>query len=464
MKPTDELKSELERLTGQAAPFPVGLPQSASKLLGRGGSGIGYTQLNEFLLSLGYDRVTRSFFQYLSDGSLRYQHGASIPSLKKLREGVERFRKMAVLLFGNVKFAFKQLSIDNDELEGAVRQLARRPKGTFTKRHPPVQPIHVIPPEDTYYLGYLIAGELRKRLLANPRDRQAEELERRRLRIVEKGKRNHNAYLASDHLDVYIATSMRQKHEYMFVNRIAKEIFSHPLLRDMKLRWFDPTQAYCENRIDKGLAEALMLKRAACTIYLAQESDTFGKDSELASTLAQGKPVVAFIPECNKQYIDGIISDVLRMSSNGDAKELLLNYLKVSAPSVVLDDSEMIAWIKRPDVVDLETLKKKLYDVVKKLYDYRARTLRDTHPLGLQVNLSTGVANGVLVVRTVAKCAELVRRILSSTMEFSLDVGEETNGEYLYLREKVSDCVFRIVTGDAMLTNTFWNYYLHPAE
>jgi hypothetical protein len=50
-----------------------------------------------------------------------------------------------------------------------------------------------------------------------------------------------------------------------------------------------PTQAYCSDRIDKGIAEALMLKRAQCTIYLAQESDTLGKDSELASTLAQGK-------------------------------------------------------------------------------------------------------------------------------------------------------------------------------
>jgi hypothetical protein len=63
------------------------------------------------------------------------------------------------------------------------------------------------------------------------------------------------------------------------------------------LRYFDPTQALCRNRIDKGLTEALMLKRAKCTIYLAQESDTMGKDSELAATLAQGKPVIAYVPQ-----------------------------------------------------------------------------------------------------------------------------------------------------------------------
>ena len=55
------------------------------------------------------------------------------------------------------------------------------------------------------------------------------------------------------------------------------------------------------------------------------------------------------------------------------------------------------------------------------LYDKRARTLRDSHPLALQVNLETGVANGVLVVRTVADCAALLRRILLSAMEFSLE-------------------------------------------
>src|SRR6202035_3394250 len=67
-------------------------------------------------------------------------------------------------------------------------------------------------------------------------------------------------------------------------------------VRKLKLRYFDPTQSQCSYRIDKGLVEALMLKRARCTVYMVQESDTMGKDSELASTLAQGKPVIAYVP------------------------------------------------------------------------------------------------------------------------------------------------------------------------
>ena len=93
-------------------------------------------------------------------------------------------------------------------------------------------------------------------------------------------------------------------------------------------------------------------------------------------------------------------------------------------------------------------------------YDKRADTLKEVHPLGIQVNLATGVANGVLVVRTVDQCADLVRRIVTGTLEFDL---EEASG-YTALRERVSGCIFRVMTADAMLTNTFWNFYTNPAE
>ena len=41
------------------------------------------------------------------------------------------------------------------------------------------------------------------------------------------------------------------------------------------------------------------------------QTDTFGKDSELAVTLAQGKPVLAYVPEMKnlKSYERKLISD-----------------------------------------------------------------------------------------------------------------------------------------------------------
>jgi len=62
-----------------------------------------------------------------------------------------------------------------------------------------------------------------------------------------------------------------KRHEYALVHEWTKEIFASTQLKaTSNVRWFDRRQAYCADRIDKGLADALMLKRAQCTFVLAQ--------------------------------------------------------------------------------------------------------------------------------------------------------------------------------------------------
>lgn len=80
-------------------------------------------------------------------------------------------------------------------------------------------------------------------------------------------------------------------------------------------------------------------------------------------------------------------------------------------------------------------------------YEKRAETLRESHPLGIQVNLDTGVANGVLVVRTVEHCAKLIRRIVTTTLQFRIEKKSIGEVEYHFLRETVSNSVFRVMTG-----------------
>ena len=111
--------------------------------------------------------------------------------------------------------------------------------------------------------------------------------------------------------------------------------------------------------------------------------------------------------------------------------------------------------------MDISELRKRVHGKIKEHYDRRARTLTESHPLAVQVNLATGVANGVLVVRSPEACAQLVRGIVTRTLEFEL---EEESEDYIVLREKISGSIFRVMTADAMLTNTFWNFYLDPAE
>jgi hypothetical protein len=463
-KQSRELIKILETLAGQKAPLKTNGPEKTIALLDDGSRAIGYSQFNELLLLMGYDRVTYAFFQYLVDGSTDYAPGAALSSLDQLRKGVERFRKLALVLFGNVKFAFKRLSRDADQLNEWLWRLSPREESEFSTRHDPVQPIVQIQGEDTYFLGYLVHRELTRRLKENPSDQEAQEAENKRLRIVQIGLQNHQAYLASDHLDVYVATSMRERHEYLFVHELTKEIFGHSRLMPLKLRWFDPTQAYCVDRIDKGISEALMLKRAKCTVYFVQETDTLGKDSELASTLAQGKPVIAFVPNPGTGYVDELVSKLRALYPEKTEQAILFEQLRIFEPEAAWKDASVRDWLNNPQGIDIPRIKERLSSSISSHYDRRARMLREDHPLGIQVNLDTGVANGVLVVRTPGNCAELIYRIITKDLQFALATKVVDGREYIMLKEIVSDSIYRVMTGDEMLTNAFWNFYLEPSE
>ena len=141
---------------------------------------------------------------------------------------------------------------------------------------------------------------------------------------------------------------MRRRHEYLEVAAFTAEVFSQERICGLKLRWFDPTQAYCSDRIDKGLAEALMLKRAKCTLYLAQESDTLGKDSELASTLAQGKPVIAYVPSPTEKEIVDSVPRLAALYSRSEAS-IVLERLRTISPNLAWSNSRFAGgWTCRP--------------------------------------------------------------------------------------------------------------------
>jgi hypothetical protein len=381
-------------------------------------------------------------------------------SLEQFETGVERFQKTALLTYGNVKFAFKSLSRNEELLVEDLSRLDPLDASDFELRHDPILPVTTIAPDEAYLTGYMIEAELRERLQRDPANEHDLALEARRKEVVKIALRNQDAYLASDHLDVYVATSMRARHEFISIGRTVGEIFQHEAVRPLKLRWFDPTQAYCSDRIDKGLAEALMLRRASCTIYLAQESDTLGKDSELASTLAQGKPVIAFVPEVNSKFLEDHFIALSEADPTKSQQEHLIDQLKLFEPMAAWSDSTVRQWCENPATADLDQLQERVFAKIKEHYDRRANTLRDRHPLGIQVNLGTGVANGVMVTRSTDNCARLVRGIVTRTLEFRL----EKRDRYTALREVISDSIFRVMTSDAMLTNTFWNFYLDPAE
>ena len=134
---------------------------------------------------------------------------------------------------------------------------------------------------------------------------------------------------------------MRHKWEFQETFDFINEVFGDSKIEKLNLRYFDPTQSKCKNRIDKGLVEGLMLKRVQCCIYMAQESDTMGKDSELAATLAQGKPVIAYIPTVN---IDEYSEKIKRYPLDYFEKRLL-----ILQAEEIFDDKECDAEFKKCD-------------------------------------------------------------------------------------------------------------------
>lgn len=231
-------------------------------------------------------------------------------------------------------------------------------------------------------------------------------------RLKEIGKRNQEHYLRNiESIDVYVATSMRNDEEYHDMYEFVSRTFNDTQLKELNLRYFDPTLCYCDSRIDKGIIECLLVRSTKATIYCAQDGDTFGKDSELAATLAQGKPVIVYVPM---------------------AKESDHSILKL----------------------DPDKRKAGLADRKSKL-DARANTFKEYHPLGLQVGLYDGVARGVIVVRTPEECAKILRKTLTNALE--VDIKFEQHG--IVLREKETRSVLRVMTGWGVLSSCFWNQF-----
>ena len=458
---TPEFISWIERLCGQSVnTTDYARKQKIGSAFPSGG--LGRSQLNEILLAHQLDRIGDGLFHYI----FQARH---VNTLDEFKDRINAFRKIVMIKYGNFKYAYKTLSrYDLKKVVDAFSDWCPKDKAEFCERSDPVVSPRKIAPSDAYYLGYLVEKQIEKskrEAEGNPEELdRLHSLKEKMEKIREDGRFNHECYLDSDYLDVYVATSMRHKFDFWNVARTANKIFADDLLKGLRIRHFDPTQAYCVDRIDKGLVEALMLKRAECTIYMAGETETLGKDSELAATLAQGKPVIAFVPQLNdyknfvEDYVMPLLSDLFK---DQEPIGVALDFLEIFYPQGAWKDRKVKDWLNDAVSPEFDDVVRLLYDKAKQMYDDRADMLRERHPLGLQVHLETGVANGVLVARSVSECARLVRGILLRTLEFEIEERDPKQlGGSVLLREKSTRSIFRVVTGDDHLTNSYWNFYL----
>ncbi len=476
--------------------------------------------LNDILLLVDQSPLGTSFFKFF------LSEGARTINFHQLKEGIVRFKGFALLNYGNVRFAYRSLyKLSDSDLSQRLGRWHKDPsnlKAEYSDRRNPVPLPHEIPANQTWLLGYIAKSDANKDLVTyaamaclsgsekesvllqgfNSEQRKLYEPRKQELagqtrwknefkdlskiqskikglrRVIAavrlSGWKNTSHYLASDCMDVYVATSMRERWEFEEIRNVVKEIFSEPRLAKLKLRYFDPTQSYLDNRVDKGLVEALMLKRSDCTVYLIQETDTFGKDSELATTLAQGKPVIAYLPKlevdhaakiAEKRPLSYLQKRLAQLAAEGKigAKHLsnVFKFLERASsfqPHYRIVSNEEESFLEQAKLAtERKEMCRVLAEAERSLFDSRAETLQQRHPLALQVDLKSGVANGVLVVRTEADCAELLSRLLTNECEFKFDRKREPG--ITSLVEKISDSPFRVVTHNRTLTNAFWSLY-----
>lgn len=542
---TETFLEQLVRLTGT----PVKqLSDSEKAFLARALANdkkiIDYSEFNELLLLANKDRVEAPFFAFFFGGKGKQD----LCAIGDIEEGVKRFQKIAMLRFGNFIYAYRQLSRikQAEALLHLLGHYCDEPKELlkkFRSRRPKVLEIEPISRQHTYLVGFLSAGEItaeeeraswllervgkkvktwkglnreiqkgvsdlnevkalnglvnrfqQKRAKATIEDfrkslqadySKLSELAETLISTQRKGERNTDTYLTWDHLDIYFATSMRKRWEYEDLYDFVNGLMSRSELKNLNLRYFDPTQSFDKNRIDKGLVEALMLKRAACTVYSVQDTDTLGKDSELAATLAQGKPVIAYAPAIDikkrqKQLMKlrpAALNERLRFIFSADGKfpdtfETKLEFIEEFSDKLdsfekgmlwrSMSETKEVARFVKTNQKELQEFCRILAVSEKGIYEGRALTLQEKHPLAIQVNLRTGVANGVLVVRDIPTCAKLIRRILTNAMDFEVKDDVKTN--YWHLRETETSSIYRVVTKDPKLTNCFWNFYREKEE
>jgi len=280
----------------------------------------------------------------------------AITSLDHLRWGLYRLFVDGLLYFGNVRTAYRKLRSMNAE---SLRQFfsSKCFDTEMFKGRGPALPLEPIARDDRYLISEMACksygdqpmttSDLRDALLEAFRahmqagggritirqllegrtpgrfvSRQQEllfsatdvlddsvasesDIEKRYQRVAERffkareaALRNTQYYLSMvNDLDVYVATSMRTRENFRDMAADCERIFSDDRLRELQLRYFDPTLSAAAGHEDKGIIECLMVKCAKALVYCAGERESYGKDAEAAMALSLGKPVIFYCSE-----------------------------------------------------------------------------------------------------------------------------------------------------------------------
>ena len=88
-------------------------------------------------------------------------------------------------------------------------------------------------------------------------------------------------------------------------------------------------------------------------------------------------------------------------------------------------------------------------------FERRARIFREVHPLALQVILSSGVLNGILVARSVDSCATVIHALIRNDLDLEMVTPEKEEDLNYRLVEKTTGSTIRVISRHQLLRNAF---------
>jgi hypothetical protein len=116
-----------------------------------------------------------------------------------------------------------------------------------------------------------------------------------------------------EELDVYVATSMRKRDDFRAMAAFCDAVFGDLGLRQLETRYFDPTMSAATGHVDTGIIECLMVKAAKVLVYVAGLTETLGKDAEFTMALSQGKPVIIYCEDEERERFYREVHPLMRL-------------------------------------------------------------------------------------------------------------------------------------------------------
>jgi len=428
------------------------------RILGIDKNSVGRSQLNQLLHLCHEPGVSDGFYRYywlsvpmqhvydvsrIPSFDERFIGGDLISSLEQLRWGLYRFYVDALLFFGDIRLAFDKLrALRTPQLESFFES-RRFDTAGLSKRGPSLPLINIA--KDNRYLISEMACKSYGAIGSNQSDLRD---------FLMQAFKDHKATGGGK-------VSVRALCQSAFAakknDRQTEFLYSADELLDQEIDNASQLEEKC-----KGLLELFEGARKAALrntdYFLSMANDL---DVYVATSMRGRSDFRKMADFCEKvfrhpslkaltlRYFDPTVS-----AAEGHEEKGLIECLMVkSAKILVYCAGEKDSYGKDAEAAMALSLGKPVIFYCDA--EERERFFSEVHPLSRLIHFDTGVAVGAIVASSQDEVIEIIRRIFHNNMEYELQ--QTPSG--LRLVERLTKSTVRIQTGNALLRETFLNYY-----